>query len=274
MKRRSTTAGKYLFAVLQTILAFGPLIWVFFMSFRTTDEIRKAPYTFPDVWHFEKYLEVWNNSGYKIYFANSIFVVGLAVVTIIAITTMSAYCFAKLPFKGSELLFNLVFTTIMLPAQIIIIPLFQDMVKMKLVNSLFGLAMVYVAIQMPISIYILRSFFAQIPNEMREAAKIDGCSEIKTFWKIMFPIAKPAISTILIIDFVNLWNEFLFGSIFIQDESKKTLPLGIIKFVGDVNEDLGRIAVGMMIAIIPLIILYSIFSENFIKGMTAGAVKG
>lgn len=271
---RVSVWGKYVLALLYTVLAFGPMVWVFLMSFRTTDAIRRAPYALPEAWRLDKYFEVWNHSGYKEYFGNSILVVFTAIVIIIIITSMSAYCFAKLPFKGSELLFNLIFTTIMLPAQIIIIPLFQDMVKMKLVNSLFGLSMVYVAIQMPISIYILRSFFAQIPDELREAARIDGCSEIKVFFHVMFPIAKPAVSTILIINFVNLWNEFLFGSILIQEEGKKTLPLGIIKFVGDVNEDLGRIAVGMMIAVIPLILIYSIFSENFIKGMTAGAVKG
>lgn len=272
--RKTAVWGKYGLAILYTVLAFGPMVWVFLMSFRSTDAIRKAPYALPESWRLDKYLEVWNHSGYKEYFGNSILVVGTAIIIIIVITSMSAYCFAKLPFKGSELLFNLIFTTIMLPAQIIIIPLFQDMVKMKLVNSLLGLSLVYVAIQMPISIYILRSFFAQIPDELREAAKMDGCSELKVFFHVMFPIAKPAVSTILIINFVNLWNEFLFGSILIQEEGKKTLPLGIIKFVGDVNEDLGRIAVGMMIAVIPLIIIYGIFSENFIKGMTAGAVKG
>lgn len=162
----------------------------------------------------------------------------------------------------------------MIPAQILIIPLYQSLSDMRLINTRFGLMLVYVAIQMPMSIYILRSYFASVPNELREAARMDGCSELGAFWKVMLPVAKPAICTILIINFINLWNEFLFGSVMIQKNDKKTLPLGMIQFVGDVNEDLGRIAVAVIIAITPVIVIYSIFSENFMKGMTAGAVKG
>ena len=103
---------------------------------------------------------------------------------------------------------------------------------------------------------------------------MDGCGEWKIFWKIMMPIATPAISTILIVNFVALWNEFIFAVIFIQDEARRTLPLGVMKFVGDVYEDLGRMASGLVISIIPVLLLYMFFSEKFIKGMSAGAVKG
>ncbi|MEA5014550.1 MAG: carbohydrate ABC transporter permease [Candidatus Limiplasma sp.] len=273
-KRPAAEAGKYLLAALYTALTIGPLVWVLSMSVKTTDEIRLSPYALPKNWRFDLYGDVWNNSGYNAYFGNSILVVGAAILMILLITSMSAYCFSKLPFKGSELLFTAVFSAIMLPAQILIIPLYQDLAALRLINSRMGLSLVYVAVQMPISTYILRSFFATIPNELREAAKIDGCSELKTFFRIMLPIAKPALSTILIINFINLWNEFLFASVLIQKDAMKTLPLGIIKFVGDVNEDLGRIAASVVIAIAPVILIYCIFSENFMKGMTAGAVKG
>jgi multiple sugar transport system permease protein/raffinose/stachyose/melibiose transport system permease protein len=274
LKRSAGQFFKYLFASLYTVLAVGPLLWVFSMSVRTTDEIRSAPYALPKIWHFELYSDVWTQSSYSTYFLNSIIVVVTAILIILVITSMSAYCFSKLPFKGSEYLFTLVFSAIMLPAQILIIPLYQDLASLSLTNSRLGLCFVYVAVQMPISTYILRSFFATIPNELREAARIDGCSELKTFFRIMLPIATPALSTVLIINFINLWNEFLFASVLIQKDAMKTLPLGIIKFVGDVNEDLGRIAASVIIAIAPVIAIYCVFSENFMKGMTAGAVKG
>jgi len=162
----------------------------------------------------------------------------------------------------------------MLPAQVTLIPLFQLLVQYKLINSLVGLGFVYVATQLPMAVYILRSFFASIPKEISEAARIDGASEWKIFWEVMFPITTPAISTILIVNFVFLWNEFLYAVIFIQDESKRTLPLGVMRFVGEAFEDLGHIAAGLVISIIPVLILYLIFSEKFIKGMSAGAVKG
>lgn len=187
---------------------------------------------------------------------------------------MAAYCFAKHPFKGSEFIFMLIFMSIMIPPQVLLIPLFQLLVNYRLINTLTGLGLVYVATQMPLTIYILRSFFAQIPNELAESARIDGCSEWGTFWKIMFPVAKPAISTILVVNFINLWNEFIYAVVFIQVEEMRTLPLGIMKFVGEAYEDLGRIATGLTISVIPVIILYTIFSESIIKGMTTGAIKG
>jgi multiple sugar transport system permease protein/raffinose/stachyose/melibiose transport system permease protein len=198
----------------------------------------------------------------------------MAILILILVASMGAYCFAKLPFWCSEVLFLIIFTSIMLPAQVTLIPLFQLLVQYKLINSLVGLGFVYVATQLPMAVYILRSFFASIPKEISEAARIDGASEWKIFWEVMFPITTPAISTILIVNFVFLWNEFLYAVIFIQDESKRTLPLGVMRFVGEAFEDLGHIAAGLVISIIPVLILYLIFSEKFIKGMSAGAVKG
>lgn len=264
----------FILMILYTCYTFGPIMWVFTMSLKDTAAIRKSPYSIPLNPNFNNYVDVWINSNYKTYFINSVYVVGLAIIILILVSSMAAYCFAKLPFKGSEIIFLVIFTTIMLPAQILLIPIFQLLVKYKLNNSLTGLALVYVAVQMPMAIYILRSFFAQIPKELSEAARIDGCGEWGIFWRVMFPIAKPAISTILIVNFVALWNEFLYAVVFIQDESKRTLPLGVMKFVGDAYEDLGRIAVGLIISIIPVLILYIAFSDEFIKGMSAGAVKG
>lgn len=260
--------------VLYTCYTFGPLLWVFTMSLKTTPEIRQSPYSIPSHPRFDAYRDVWVNSNYRTYFMNSGFVVGFAIILLILVAAMGAYCFAKLPFKGSEGVFIIIFSSIMLPAQATMIPLFQLLVKYSLHNSLIGLGLVYVAVQLPMAMYILRSFFAQIPVELSEASKIDGCSEWGTFWRVMFPIAGPAISTILIVNFTALWNEFLYAVIFIHDEAKRTLPLGVMKFAGEAYEDLGRIAVGLIISVIPVIVLYLLFSEKFIKGMSAGAVKG
>lgn len=264
----------FILIVLYSLFTFGPIMWVFTMSFKNTQEIWKSPYSIPLHPKFNNYVDIWINSNYKQYFLNSIFVVSLAVISIIVVASMAAYCFAKLPFKGSEVVYSVIFMTIMLPAQILLIPVFQILVQLKLNNSLVGLALVYIAVQMPMSIYILRSFFAHIPKELSEAARIDGCSEWSIFWKVMFPIVKPAISTILIINFVFLWNEYLYAVIFIQEESKRTLPLGIMRFVGESYQDLGRIAAGLIIAIAPVLVLYVIFSNKFIESMSAGAIKG
>lgn len=266
--------SSFILIILYSLLTFGPIMWVFTMSLKDTQEIKKSPYSIPLDPKFNNYLDVWINSNYKTYFLNSIFVVSLAVITIIIVASMAAYCFAKFPFRGSKIVYSAIFMTIMLPAQILLIPLFQILVQFKLNNSLMGLALVYIAVQMPMSIYILRSFFAHIPKELSEAARIDGCSEWSIFWRVMFPIVRPAISTILVLNFVILWNEFLYAVIFIQEESKRTLPLGIMKFAGESYEDLSKIAVGLIIAIIPVLTLYVAFSGKFIESMSAGAIKG
>jgi ABC-type glycerol-3-phosphate transport system permease component len=257
-----------------TLFTVSPLAWVFTMSLKDTATIRSSPYSIPLDPRWANYGDVWFNSNYAQYFINSGYAVGLAIAILILVASMAAYAFARMPFKGSEAIFLAIFTSIMLPAQVLLIPLFKLLVDYRLINTLTGLAFVYVAVQLPMAIYILRSFFAQIPRELAEAARMDGCGEWKIFRRIMLPIATPAISTILIVNFVALWNEFIFAVIFIQDEGKRTLPLGVMKFVGDVYEDLGHMAAGLVISIVPVLVLYMLFSEKFIKGMSAGAVKG
>ena len=133
--------------------------------------------------------------------------------------------------------------------------------------------LVYVSIQLPITIYILESFFARIPNDLFDAARMDGYSEWAIFWRISLPVALPAISTTIILNTILLWNEFLYAVVLITDDDKRTLPLGVLRFMGDQLEDTGMIATGMMIAIVPVILIYVFFSERLIQGMTAGAVK-
>jgi multiple sugar transport system permease protein/raffinose/stachyose/melibiose transport system permease protein len=147
------------------------------------------------------------------------------------------------------------------------------LVEYGLFNSLLGLTLVYVSIQLPLTIFILEGFFARLPQDLFDAAKLDGYSDFEIFWRITLPIGLPAIATTVILNFIHLWNEFLYAVVLITDEDKRTLPLGIQKFMGDQLEDIGMIATGLMIAIVPVILIYALFSERLIQGMTAGAVK-
>jgi ABC-type glycerol-3-phosphate transport system permease component len=165
------------------------------------------------------------------------------------------------------------FSTIIFPPQITIIALFQILVQYGLYNSKLGLMLVYVSIQLPLTVYILESFFARIPGELFDAARIDGYSEWSIFWRVALPVASPAVATTVILNFILLWNEFLYAVVLITDDANRTLPLGIQRFMGDQLEDIGMVATGLMIAIVPVIVLYAFFSERLIQGMTAGAVK-
>jgi ABC-type glycerol-3-phosphate transport system permease component len=161
----------------------------------------------------------------------------------------------------------------MLPPQITIIALFQVMVGYGLFSSLTGLVLVYIAAQLPLTVFILENFFARLPQDLFDAAKIDGYSELEIFWRIALPISTPAVVTTVIMNYVLLWNEFLYALVLVTDDAKRTLPLGVQKFMGDQFSDIGMVATGAMISILPIILLYAIFSEKIIQGMTAGAVK-
>jgi ABC-type glycerol-3-phosphate transport system permease component len=258
---------------LYTVFSAGPFAWVSVMSLRTTPEISADPYGLPEKLHWDKFLTAWTTSHYGTYFWNSTLVVVSAVAILTVLGAMAAHCFARYRFRGNRFLYFLIFTAIIFPPQVTIISLFQVLVKYGLFNTRTGLALVYVSVQLPLTMYILESFFAQIPQELYEAAKIDGCSDYNIFWRLTLPIGVPAIATTIILNFISLWNEFLYAVVLITDEEMRTLPLGIQKFMGDQMQDIGMIATGLMIAIVPVILVYALFSEKLIRGMTAGAVK-
>ena len=271
--RRLTQVVLVTALAIYTMVAAGPFLWVASMSLRTTSEISKDHFRLPDKLHWEKFPDAWFNSNYEVYFTNSLVVVLSAVAILTLVGAMAAHCFARFRFRMNRVLYFIIFSTIIFPPQITIIALFQILVQYGLFNSLFGLTLVYVAFQLPITIYILESFFSRIPNDLFEAARIDGYSEWSIFWRISLPIALPALSTTIILNTILLWNEFLYAVVLITDEDKRTLPLGIQRFMGDQMEDIGMISTGLMIAIIPVVMIYAFFSEKLIQGMTAGAVK-
>ena len=258
---------------LYTAFAAGPFVWTAMMSLRTTTEIHLSHFAFPDPVHWEKFPEAWFNSNYGVYFANSTQIVLSAVVILTLIGAMAAHCLARYQFRLNRLIYFVLFSTIIFPPQITIISLFQILVDYGLYNTKVGLTLVYVAIQLPLTIYILESFFARIPSDLFDAARIDGYSELEIFWRISLPVAMPAVATTIILNFILLWNEFLYAVVLITEEANRTLPLGIQRFIGDTQEDVGMIATGLMIAIIPVVVVYAFFSERLIQGMTAGAVK-
>lgn len=262
-----------LFIALYTAYAAGPFVWVAMMSLRTTSEIAADPYALPWPLHFEKFASAWTESNYDAYFFNSVSIVFAAVAILTIIGGMAAHCFARYRFRFKGVLYFLIFSTIIFPPQVTVIGLFQIMVEYGLYNSRVGLVLVYVAIQLPITIYILEAFFARIPSDLFDAARIDGYSEWEIFWRISFPVALPAISTTIILNTILLWNEFLYAVVLITEDDKRTLPLGVLRFLGDQLEDVGMIATGLMIAIVPVVLIYVFFSERLIQGMTAGAVK-
>jgi multiple sugar transport system permease protein/raffinose/stachyose/melibiose transport system permease protein len=266
-------AGLLLLLCAYTAFAAGPFFWVAMMSLRTTTEITRDHFAMPETLHWEKFANAWFNSNYNAYFANSLLVVLSAVAILTIAGSMAAHCLARYRFRLNRAVYFVLFSTIIFPPQITIIALFQILTQYGLYNSRVGLIFVYVAVQLPLTIYILETFFRRIPADLFDAARIDGYSEWEIFWRVSLPIALPAIATTVILNTILLWNEFLYAVVLITEESLRTLPLGIQRFMGDQLEDVGMIATGLMIAIVPVVVIYVFFSEKLIQGMTAGAVK-
>lgn len=259
--------------VLYTLYSALPFAWLGAMSLRTTTEISANHFAWPSTLHWEKFRIAWVDSNFAQYFWNSSLVVGSAVAIVTVFGAAAAHCLARYNFRGNRLIYFTLFSSIVFPPQIILISLFQVLVDYDLYNTRLGLTLVYVGLQLPLTVYLLEGFFARIPQDLFDAAKIDGYSDFQIFWKIVLPVGMPAIATTIILNFIQLWNEFLFAVVLVSDPSLRTLPIGIRAFMGDYFQDIGMIATGMMIAVIPVLVIYAFFSEKLIQGMTAGAVK-
>ena len=262
-----------LFLLVYTLVTGGPFLWVATMSLRTTPEIFAAPYAFPSRFHWEKFAEAWTKSNYGTYFWNSMIVVVTAVLLLTVIGAMGAHCLARYRFRGSRLVRFVILSGMILPPQLMILSLFQILRDFGLYNTLTGLIVVYVAGHLAMTMYILEGFFAQIPQDLFDAARMDGYSDFEIFWRITLPIGVPALFTTVTLNFIILWNEFLYAVVLLTDDDKRTLPLGVMHFMGSHQLDVGMLATGLMITIAPIILLYACFSETMIKGMTAGAVR-
>lgn len=273
LSRMLRNGGLMAVVVLYTLYSALPFVWVGTMSLRTTAEISANHFAWPETFHWEKFRIAWVDSNFAQYFWNSTLIVVSAVAIVTVLGAAAAHCLARYNFRGNRLVYFILFSSIVFPPQIILISLFQVLVEYDLYNSRLGLMIVYVSLQLPLTVYLLESFFARIPQDLFDAAKMDGYSDFEIFWRIVVPVGMPAIATTVILNFIQLWNEFLFAVVLLSDQDSRTLPLGIRAYMGDYFQDIGMIATGMMIAVIPVVILYAFFSEKLIQGMTAGAVK-
>jgi raffinose/stachyose/melibiose transport system permease protein len=250
-----------------------PIFWVFSLSLRSKKDALTAMFFTRDI-HFDNYLKAWQTFGFSKLYMNSLIVTVLSVFITLVISALAAYSFSRLRYKGSNIVFYMLLLGMMIPPAAIIIPLFVVMENLKLYNTLFSLILSYIAFGLPIATLILRGFFMSIPPELVEAARIDGSSEIGTFFRIIIPLSKPAISTVIIFLFMQNWNEFLLALVLLRDKVLYTLPVGVAIFVGQWDSPWELVAAGVIIASVPVFVLYLILQDQFVKGLTAGAVKG
>ncbi len=220
------------------------------------------------------YRQVLVEFGFFGYFKNSLYVSGITVVVTTFLGTLGAYAVARLRFRGRELISKSVLLIYMFPAIVLVIPMFVIFARIGMRDSLNSLIIVYVAMTLPVALYMLRSYFQTLPPDLEEAGLIDGCSRLGVIWRITLPLSLPAMATVALFTFMIAWNEFLFALIFLDSPSKFTLPRGIWQFAGSINVSQQMLMAGAVIITVPVIVLFLVFERYLVKGLTAGAVKG
>lgn len=268
-KKLARTVSLYLCGILFLV----PIVWVFSLSLRSKKDVYSALFFTGDP-HFENYITAWKTFGFTRLFVNSIVVTGASVVVTMAVSSLAAYAFSRIRYRGSDIFFYMILLGIMIPPAAVVIPLFLVMRNIGLYNHHLALIFSYIAFGLPIAVLIFRGFFLSVPNELIEAARIDGSSEVGTFFRIIIPLSKPAFATVTIFLFMQNWNEFILALVLLKDKVLYTLPVGMAIFVGQWDSPWQLVAAGVVIASIPIFVIYLVIQDQFVKGLTAGAVKG
>lgn len=266
----------YLFLGLFTVIQIFPFYWLVTFSFKSNSEIFDSNNLagLPKTWRFENYSDALMNGGILTYFFNSVFYSVVTVVVSTLLAAMAAYAIHRMNWKLKGIA-SMIFTLgIMIPVQAALLPLFQALDMLELRQGYLGLLLPYIAFAMPMSIMILGGFYRSIPREIEEAACIDGCGIYSLFFRIIIPIIRPGIATASIFAFLNTWNELLFANTFVDNQELKTLPVGIMSFVGEHSTNWGVIGAGMVVATLPTVLIYFMLSKQVQESLTIGAVKG
>lgn len=273
LRKLSVTALIQIILIGHTIVVLYPIVVMGLMGFKSTREIFRDPFGLPDTWNLANFVRIWEQTNFPLYFRNSFIVTGGSVLLILVLGVMASYALARYKFRGNELLYLFFLSGLMLPLKLAVIPLFIQFRDMGLLNSHLGLICIYAAEGLPSAVFILTGFLRTLPVDLENAARIDGANEPQILWSVMLPLVRPALVIVAIYNLVPIWNDFFFPLVFIQRESLKTLPLGLTVFMGQYSTDWAVLFAGLTVAALPVIILYVVLSQQFIRGLTAGAMK-
>lgn len=261
--------------LLLVVVCLFPFFWMASSSFKPLDELYHAPPTWlPEVPTFVNYMNVLFKSNIPRYFINSAVISTGSTAIAVLLAVFASYGFARFNFRGKGLAQAFILVGQLLPTAAIIVPLFITLRILGLVNSYLGLILVYTIITLPLSVWMLTSYFKAIPVELEEAALIDGSSRLGILFRITLPLSLPGLVAIVIYAFVTTWNEFLFALVLAQDYRVKTLPIGIAEFTTEFNTDWGAVMAASLIMTLPIAVLFMAMQKMFVGGLTAGAVKG
>ncbi len=265
----------YGFLAVVALVQIYPLIYLFFFSLKSNAEIFGGNVAgFPQDWLWSNYKSVFSNSDMPTYFFNSTIVTVISISVVIFLGGTIGYAIERMKWKYSKLVLTIFLLGIMIPTQSSLLPLFMNLSRLHMTDSYQALIIPYVSFGLPIAIYIFTGFYESIPYEMEESGCLEGCNIFQIYAHIILPLVKPAIATIAIFTYRNVWNELLFAVTFITKKAYKTVPVGLMSLRGRYSTKWGPIGAALLIAVLPSLLLYFILSRQVQESMTSGAVKG
>src|SRR3954451_7568581 len=271
-RRRITRSTGYLTLIVVSAVTVFPFLWMLMTSLRPSNTVFGGSLV-PHSLTGDAYRRAWAQLEYPTHLWNSIYVTTATVVIVLALATLGGYAFAKLEFPGKQVIYVILLSTLMLPLTAIIIPLFLEMRALNLLNTRQGLILVYVGGALPFAMFLMRAFFETLPDELIQAARVDGAGEFRIFARIMLPLAAPGVATVVIFQFLSTWNEFLLAQTFLS--APEYLPLQPVLYgvVGQHSTDWPLLTAALTMSVLPIIAVYVRMQRRFVAGMTLGAVK-
>lgn len=264
---------RYLILLLFGALFIMPFVWVIFWALKTEMEIGADPFGFPTNPHWDNLARAWTVGRYNSYLPNTVIYAVTIVLGVCFFACLAGYAFAKLRFPGRQLLFNLFLIGLMVPFFSLMIPLYFLARDLQILGTRWALIIPGIALALPFGIFFMRAFFLSLPDELGDAAKIDGCNEWAVFWRVMLPLAWPGLTTLALFEFLWTWNMFVEPLVLVQRDALRPVGLAILFFTGRFTVDRGMIAAGVLLTILPVILVYLALQHKFIEGITAGALK-
>jgi multiple sugar transport system permease protein len=270
--RHNVTLGLAVLILMVVILA--PFYWIFSSSIKSPQEIiAREPTLLPHSLTTQHYEKLLNETQFPTYLRNSLIVaVGTMIITVI-LSTLAAYGLYRMRFPGRKMLFRIILVTYAFPGVLLLVPLYQMMSSLGLVDRLLALIVVDVTLAAPFAVWMLQAFFRTIPQELEEAAALDGATRLGIIVRIMLPLAAPGVASIAIFAFITSWTEYIFASILIISEANRTVPVGLAGIIGQYQVDWGLLLAGATVTALPVLVLFGLVGRNFVEGLTAGAVR-
>ncbi|WP_319477970.1 carbohydrate ABC transporter permease [Marispirochaeta aestuarii] len=264
----------YFFITVLLVVWLFPLLFIVLTSIKSPDEFyTKQMLSLPSSIFWQNFYLAWTRANLQKYIANGLLVSIIKVPLGILVEALAAFALSRLDIDKNNRIFMFFLVGMMIPMQVTLVGINYAYSRLGLVNTYHGLIYVYIGFGIPFGILVLRGFFRTIPVELDESARIDGCSNFTLFWRILLPVAKPAVASLIILDSLSTWNEFLIASILMTNDNMRTIPAGLLNFFGEFGTDYSLLSAGVIISIIPVLLIYFLFQKYFVEGMS-GAVKG